>query len=72
MADLGELPPPLILDQTKAPKAEKILGGDQGHPYLRVWMTAPIPRPPYLNISFMWPACIEGFSWQYARSVEFS
>ena len=34
-------PPPLFLDQTEARRAEKILGGGPGPPYLRVWMTAP-------------------------------
>ena len=39
MADPGEAPtgPPLLLDQTEAVRAEKILGGD--------WATPP-PHPP--------------------------
>ena len=44
VADPGEgpgPPPPLFLDQTEARRAEKILGGGPGPPYLRVWMTAP-------------------------------
>ena len=40
MADPGEVPPgpPLLLDQTEAVRAEKILGGD--------WATPPAPPPP--------------------------
>ena len=41
MADPGEAPPPgapLLLDQTEAVRAEKILGGD--------WATPPPPPPP--------------------------
>ena len=39
MADPGEAPtgPPLLLDQTEAVRAEKILGGD--------WATPPPPPP---------------------------
>ena len=43
----GRVPPFRIVDQTEAPKAEKIFLGDRPPlpPYLRVWMTA----PPYLK-----------------------
>ena len=40
----GRVPPFRIVDQTEAPKAEKIFLGDPPVPYLRVWMTAP-PLP---------------------------
>ena len=45
-------PPPLLLDQTEARRAEINFFGDQAPPYLRVWMTAPFPRPPptYLKV----------------------
>ena len=42
-------PPPLLLDQTEARRAEINVFGDQAPPYLRVWMTAPFPRPPNLS-----------------------
>ena len=42
-------PPPLLLDQTEARRAEINFFGDQAPPYLRVWMTAPFPRPPNLS-----------------------
>ena len=35
--------PPLFLDQTEAPRVEKYLGETASPPYLRVWMTAPLP-----------------------------
>ena len=38
-------PPPLLLDQTEARRAEINFFGDQAPPYLRVWMTAPLPPP---------------------------
>ena len=41
-------PPPLLLDQTEARRAEINFFGDQAPPYLRVWMTAPLPPPPQL------------------------
>ena len=37
--------PSLLLDQTEDRRAEKIWGGDHP-PYLRVWMTAPLPPSP--------------------------
>ena len=53
MADPGEGPeeptPPLFLDQTKARRAEKKIGGP-GPPYLRIWMTAPSLPPSYLKV----------------------
>ena len=36
-------PPPLILDQTEAQRAEKKICRDLAPPYLRVWMTGPTP-----------------------------
>ena len=44
-------PPPLLLDQTEARRAEINFFGDQAPPYLRVWMTAPLPPPPPPNLS---------------------
>ena len=43
--------PPLLLDQTEARRAAKILGGRPLHPYLRVWMTAPPSPPPAISRS---------------------
>ena len=40
VADPGEAPPPLFLDQTEAQRAGKIRPGPA---YLRVWMTGPLP-----------------------------
>ena len=48
VADLGEGPgwpgsSPFFLDQNEARKAEKIFLGDNPPPFLRVWMTDPLP-----------------------------
>ena len=46
VADPGEAPPPLVLGQTEARRAEKNCFWRPGpSPFLRVWMTAP-PLPP--------------------------
>ena len=47
VADLGEGPggPPLFLDQTETQRDEKNFFSDRASP-VRVWMTAPTPRPP--------------------------
>ena len=42
MADPGEGPAPLFLEQT-GPKCRKNCFGDRATPYLRVWITAPPP-----------------------------
>ena len=42
-------PPPLLLDQTEAQRAEINFFGDQAPPYLRVWITAPLPPRPNLS-----------------------
>ena len=44
--------PPLSLDQTEARRTEKKLGGGAAtapHPFLRAWMTSPLP-PPHLKV----------------------
>ena len=40
--------PLLVLDQTEARRAEKIVYGDRPPPppYLRVWISSPSPSPP--------------------------
>ena len=71
MADLGRGSPPLILDQTKTRRAEKISFWRNG-PLLSKSLDdqPPAPHPPYLKVWIrywkenMWPACTEGFSWQ--------
>ena len=52
MADLGEgpgggpPPPRLVLDQTEARRAEKFFWRPALPPYLKIWMTTPLPPPP--------------------------
>ena len=45
-------PPPttLFLDQTEAQRAQRNFFGDKPTSYLRVWMSAPPPLPPYLKV----------------------
>ena len=38
--------PPLVLDQTEARRAGKNVFGDRPPPFLRVWMTEPLPPLP--------------------------
>ena len=45
MADLGEGPGPLFLDQTEARRAEKSFWRPRSPAYLRIWMTARSPPP---------------------------
>ena len=40
--------PPLFLDQNEARVQEKIFCENGPSPYLRVWMTTPLPSPPPL------------------------
>ena len=48
MADPGEGP-----DQTETQRAEKNFFGDRPpHPYLRVWMTSPLPPPLIYNRTY--------------------
>ena len=70
VADPGEgpgkptLPPPLLIDQTEARRAEKIFFGDRPpSPYLRVWMDA-FPRPSYLKVWIKY-----WYRWSYGSLV---
>ena len=48
VADPGEGPggpAPLLLDQNEAQRGEKNFFGDRAPRYLRVWISAPPPRP---------------------------
>ena len=68
--------PPLFLAQTEVRKAEKkILRPGLPSPYLRVWMTTPLPPfsqglDPALQCAWLYSDMIEHFIWNWADWVK--